>query len=446
MVDLPVSLSARPKTYKKGPDVMSKSEQTQSCYRKTWKNQSKLTGFGFVPRPVTEHGKLKHPFPADERDCSHIPVPQESSVVNSRPDEAVITLSSDEDHSSNFSTSPSLENCDSHVNSTVLKRKRDSPSDADVVEPSPAHSVLGPLCKETESSMVSSAASEPDLDTHTGTPEIEADDELDADREDWEEELDSGFVGGGIRDWKALRDQIKEDLKKRKSELSLSQINQLIILSGFATLRLKGTPRMAASVEVARQWYTGDGSGAWCARRVHSLARHYQLFEQLPSEKRGGQKNAQSFLYDKSVQTRCRAWLSSQPTGQVIPRAFRQAVESVIFPELGIVPRCPISERTARRWLIKLGWRHTVIRKGVYMDGHEREDVVKYQNEVYLPKMQEFDRRTVHFKGPELTRIEPHINNMWIVECRLKVYWHDECCFHAFDAASNAWYGIHMMS
>ena len=88
----------------------------------------------------------------------------------------------------------------------------------------PAH-LLG-LCRETESSpMALSTASEPDPDTHTGIPEIEADDELDADREDWEEELDSGFVGGGICDWKALHDQIKEDLKKCKSELSLSQIN-----------------------------------------------------------------------------------------------------------------------------------------------------------------------------------------------------------------------------
>ena len=45
---------ARPKTYKKGPDVMSKSERTQSRYRKEWKDQSTLASFGFrrtAPRP-----------------------------------------------------------------------------------------------------------------------------------------------------------------------------------------------------------------------------------------------------------------------------------------------------------------------------------------------------------------------------------------------------------
>jgi hypothetical protein len=55
-----------------------------------------------------------------------------------------------------------------------------------------------------------------------------------------------------------------------------------------------------------------------------------------------------------------------------------------LFAELNIAPKSPISEWTARRWLIKLGWRRTVVRKGVYMDGHEQEDVVDYWNKVFF--------------------------------------------------------------
>jgi len=62
-----------------------------------------------------------------------------------------------------------------------------------------------------------------------------------------------------------------------------------------------------------------------------------------------------------------------------------------ILPGLGIILKNPLSERTARQWLIKLGWCQTVVRKGVYMDGHEREDVVKYQQEVFLPVMKEYE-------------------------------------------------------
>jgi hypothetical protein len=35
--------------------------------------------------------------------------------------------------------------------------------------------------------------------------------------------------------------------------------------------------------------------------------------------------------------------------------------------------------RTARRWLNKMGLVHDTIKKGVFVDGHEREDVVQYR-------------------------------------------------------------------
>jgi hypothetical protein len=122
--------------------------------------------------------------------------------------------------------------------------------------------------------------------------------------EEWEEELDVAIKGGSeIRDWKTLRDQIKDDLKKNYKSLPLSAVNQLLVLSSFATLRLKGTSRMGASMEIAWQWH--EGNGLWYSHRIRALARHYQIFEQLPREKRGGARGSQSFLHDESVETRC---------------------------------------------------------------------------------------------------------------------------------------------
>ena len=40
-----------------------------------------------------------------------------------------------------------------------------------------------------------------------------------------------------------------------------------------------------------------------------------------------------------------------------------------------------------RWWLIKLGWWCIMLRKGVYMDGHERPDVVEYRKNDFLPLM-----------------------------------------------------------
>ena len=243
-----------------------------------------------------------------------------------------------------------------------------------------------------------------DLDTGTNPDDLEdISSESEAENEEWGDELMTTLIScTDICDWGTLHDQIKDNLKKHKT-LPLSQVNQLMILSHFVTLQLKGSSCITASMEITQLWYDGKGTGAWFSRCVHALARHYQVFEQLPKEKRGGSRNLLSFLDDESVETCCHTWLSSLPSGQVTPHTFQNALESTIFPELGITPKHLISECTASWWLIKLGWQHMAVCKGVYMDGHEHEDVVKYCHEVYLPKMLEFKCHMVHFEGKELT-------------------------------------------
>jgi hypothetical protein len=255
-------------------------------------------------------------------------------------------------------------------------------------------------------------------------------------QENYESDLEEAIQGPKhtIKDWSELRKQIKTHLAKHSKSLSLSKINQYLIISNFATLQLKGLSRTQAGVEIARQWHEGPGN--WFARRVRALARHYQAFEELPVEKRGGEKNAHLWLHDEAVQSRTRNWLTSQETGKVTPRRLQQALNEVIFPDLNIILKSPLSERTARRWLLKLGWRRTVVRKGVYMDGHEREDVVKYRNEVFLPAMARFEARMAKFEGSDLKQVDPVLEDGWK---RMIALFHDECCFHANDEARSLW-------
>ncbi len=69
------------------------------------------------------------------------------------------------------------------------------------------------------------------------------------------------------------------------------------------------------------------------------------------------------------------------------------------------------------------------MRKGVYMDGHEREDVVKYRQEVFLPIMAKFE-------GVEMKRVPPALKDG---EKEVVMLFHDECCFHANEEARNLW-------
>jgi hypothetical protein len=260
------------------------------------------------------------------------------------------------------------------------------------------------------------------------------------DDEPWEEDVHETMAGISleeIRGWDKLRDQIKKDLKKNHTSLPLSHINQLMILRNFATLRLKGHSRISASNQIAQQWHEKkDGSSIHFARRVRSLARHYQIFEQLPVERRGGSKNAQSLLKDEAVKKAALSWLTEQAVGSLTPLKFMEGLNGVILPSLGITTKRPLCERTARRWLIKLGWVRTRAKKGVYMDGHERPDVVKYREEVFLPAMEKFERRMIRFEGPELTRVEPVLKPG---ERVLIPEFHDESCFQQNDHQSSLW-------
>lgn len=51
----------------------------------------------------------------------------------------------------------------------------------------------------------------------------------------------------------------------------------------------------------------------------------------------------------------------------------------------GDIIRREISDSTARCWLHKLGCRRTEAKGGVYYDGHDRKDVLRYRVEDYLP-------------------------------------------------------------
>lgn len=91
-------------------------------------------------------------------------------------------------------------------------------------------------------------------------------------QENYESDLKEAIQGSKctIKDWSELRKQIKTHLVKHSKSLSLSKINQYLIISNFTTLQLKGLSRTQAGIEIAHQWHEGPGN--WFARRVCALA------------------------------------------------------------------------------------------------------------------------------------------------------------------------------
>jgi hypothetical protein len=74
------------------------------------------------------------------------------------------------------------------------------------------------------------------------------------------------------------------------------------------------------------------------------------------------------------------------------------------------------------------------------MDGHERDDVRKYHQEVFLSIMAQYECRMVHYEpttdSMKLKCIKP---NLKPGEKKIIVLFHDESCFHANEYKQSSW-------
>jgi hypothetical protein len=98
-----------------------------------------------------------------------------------------------------------------------------------------------------------------------------------------------------------------------------------------------------------------------------------------------------------------------------------------------------ISIRTAQRWLHKMGWRYGRKRNGMYVDGHEREDIVQYR-EQFIERWKVYDKRMYSYdndgnRDNELTGFPVPPAQRF----RLILITHDESTFYETDRRKTAW-------
>ena len=99
-----------------------------------------------------------------------------------------------------------------------------------------------------------------------------------------------------------------------------------------------------------------------------------------------------------------------------------------------------IQSRTAQRWLYKLGYEYKDVHKDVFIDGHERSDVVE-DCKVFLNKIEELKPYIVEFD--EDGAIKPKV---YLLDCVIGgndrqliiVITHNECTFSANDGIQKA--------
>ena len=194
-----------------------------------------------------------------------------------------------------------------------------------------------------------------------------------------------------------------KDAKRNNTRYAIKALSQLIAVSEYVNLRAqyKKTktckwPCLSASIAIARRM----GKGPYFACQI----RHNELYllrhRQLPPPKAFIWHGHQTLLDNESILHNVRTYLASQALGTITPLTFCQHVNNVILPALGI--EATITKLTAQRWLrLKLGYKCKEAKKGVYMDGHERPDVIKEREEFIGKIFNKFEWYIGHVHCPE---------------------------------------------
>ncbi|KAJ7197754.1 hypothetical protein GGX14DRAFT_402382 [Mycena pura] len=206
------------------------------------------------------------------------------------------------------------------------------------------------------------------------------------------------------------------------------------------------------------------GHGSWTSRKIREWTRDFLGDDtHLPVSQYG--KFNESVLDDEDLSQEIHLHLQS--LGQYI--SAQDVVNFMSSPEMKkrLNLKKSISVRTAQRWMKRNEYRWQSEPRGMYKDGHEREDVVDYRQSVFLPRWAEFSQRTRRWKRAEPAaegneagaepkkkktkrQLEEEKWEEWEAECqrefigtpdgKVAVIWrHDESIFYAHDRRKIRW-------
>ena len=180
------------------------------------------------------------------------------------------------------------------------------------------------------------------------------------------------------------------------------------------------------------------GCGLKHARNLRKWIKTYLRSKKLPLHRYGTYHS--SILDDEDFRRDIQLHLT-----EITKKGYIRAqdiVDYVATPEvqgkLGMKAR-GIHVRTARRWLHKLSWRYRQKKKGMYIDGHEREDVVEYRTG-FVKRWREYEKHFVIYGNDG--KIDSTPTGFPVpqgVRFRLILVTHDESTFYENDRRKMLW-------
>ena len=208
-------------------------------------------------------------------------------------------------------------------------------------------------------------------------------------------------------------------------------------LTRYFTLIQSGKRKIQSSIDAA-SLFPGK-SQQFQARKIRKWAQHFLRTRRLPEHRQGKHIKSKSLIYEEDIAGHCRRFLKAQIFDSLTARSFANWVTDKLHLVADLPRQLSISESTAIRWMHHLGMDYIRYSKGLYIDGHERPDVIAYRD-AFLERMAEHSEYFFRYEGENMdTVISPNLQSGQ--RPRVLVT-HDESCFSSHDGKSTIWMDV----
>ena len=244
--------------------------------------------------------------------------------------------------------------------------------------------------------------------------------------------------------WEARHPPLVSDAALALADLRtlLKSRNTMIHSDHVLRTRLDYLDRFLAIYVTGRGWikaanYTATilGQGASCSRRLRAWGKDFIRNRSMLPYHNHANSGCGSLLDDIDFVEELLAHIAD--AGMHV--SAQTVVDFTQKPE--VVERHhilkPITLGTARKWMSKLNFTWRQAPTGMYIDGHERPDVVHYRQDIYLPTLA---RCELAIRGWDKDNLGHLIDPSSPSPTRHTVLWfHDQCIFYLNDRKKCRW-------
>ncbi|KZT32519.1 hypothetical protein SISSUDRAFT_1072510 [Sistotremastrum suecicum HHB10207 ss-3] len=170
------------------------------------------------------------------------------------------------------------------------------------------------------------------------------------------------------------------------------------------------------------------------ARQLRQWTRRFMATKSLPTLHYQNAKRA--MVEDEDIRREIKLHIQSVGKWFTADHIVEYSGRPEVLQRWGLTKA--ISPRTALRWLAAMKYQYGKEKKGMYLDGHEREDVVKYRQDVFIPLWSGYEKRMLLKDRQGVVTQWPGLGR-FPLDRRVVLVTHDESTFYGNDQRQTRW-------